>query len=220
MLRVAGVPAPKANYPASPRPAPPSKEKKEQWQSSTQRWKREDWKEKKNEWREKGKPGATGAADGKSQKGKGKDGKDRPKGTRNREEAWGQGSEWKGKIPKGKGKTGKKAEPHAPHAHKIFLPVVDPDPAFGFNGRLIGPNGQNVRHIEETTGAKVVLAGRGSGEYHSDEKLHVLLQCQDAASLAEAVRITTDLVDTICDQYETWSGATTRSEPAAKRAKR
>lgn len=200
-------------------------EKKEQW-NSTQRWKQdEDWKEwKPNEWREKRQAkGATGA-DAKGQKGKAKDG-NWPKGTRNREEVRGQGNDWKGKGARGKGKTGKKVEQHQ---HKIFLEIVDPDPEFNLNGRLLGHNGQNVKHIEETTGARVVLAGRGAGEHQSDEKLHVLLQCKDAASLAEAVRITTDLTDTILDQYTNWRGVTsTRTskkeqtyEPPAKRVKR
>lgn len=95
---------------------------------------------------------------------------------------------------------------HAPslHTHKIFLDIEDPDPSFGLNGRLIGQNGQNVKHIREITGATVNLAGQGSGDGSSDEQLHVLLQSQDAQTLDEAIRVTNDLIDTVLDQYATF----------------
>lgn len=95
---------------------------------------------------------------------------------------------------------------HAPslHTHKIFLDIEDPDPTFGLNGRLIGQNGQNVKHIREITGATVNLAGQGSGEGSSNEQLHVLLQSQDAQTLDEAIRVTNDLIDTVLDQYATF----------------
>eukprot|EP00435_Cladocopium_sp_Y103_P047669 s1542_g14.t1 len=95
---------------------------------------------------------------------------------------------------------------HAPslHTHKIFLDIEDPDPSFGLNGRLIGQNGQNVKHIREITGATVNLAGQGSGEGSSNEQLHVLLQSQDAQTLDEAIRVTNDLIDTVLDQYATF----------------
>ncbi len=89
--------------------------------------------------------------------------------------------------------------------HKIFIDIEDPDPSFNLNTRLVGQNGQNVKHIREITGATVNLSGKGTADRaNADENLHVLLQSHDPHTLDEAVKITNDLIDTVLEQYATF----------------
>eukprot|EP00438_Fugacium_kawagutii_P024913 Skav236061 [mRNA] locus=scaffold2566:173343:174035:+ [translate_table: standard] len=125
------------------------------------------------------------------------------------EEDWGKGTregsgyKWdyqRDPNAKGHSKTAASAAAPTVHTHKIFLDI-DPQPGFGLNGRLIGTNGQNMKHIQSITGAEVKLQGHGSGEHAPTEGLHVLLQSFDAHSLEEAIRVTNDLIDTVLEQY-------------------
>ena len=62
------------------------------------------------------------------------------------------------------------------------LPVeVGGTPHFNLRAKIVGPNGAFVKHIQQETGCRVQLKGKGSGFYEastgveSDEPLHVHL---------------------------------------------
>mmetsp|Transcript_16445 Transcript_16445/g.26745 ORF Transcript_16445/g.26745 Transcript_16445/m.26745 type:complete len:551 (+) Transcript_16445:17-1669(+) len=60
---------------------------------------------------------------------------------------------------------------------KVYVPVRE-YPDVNFIGLLIGPNGQQHRSLEESSGAKISIKGRGSqknGGDEGDEDLHVLI---------------------------------------------
>jgi len=78
---------------------------------------------------------------------------------------------------------------------KVFLPCKK-YPEVNFVGRIIGPRGQTAKQIENATGCKVMIRGKGSmreGDRsprarnqveHLEEDLHVLLHCDDTPDRA------------------------------------
>ncbi|XP_075254122.1 uncharacterized protein LOC142345725 isoform X2 [Convolutriloba macropyga] len=81
---------------------------------------------------------------------------------------------------------------------KIFVPV-DKYPNFNFVGRILGPQGTTAKDIEMFTGCKIMVRGEGSMRdkkkeeqlkgkpnfEHLNEKLHVLIQCEDTHNRGE-----------------------------------
>ncbi|GMS96816.1 hypothetical protein PENTCL1PPCAC_18991, partial [Pristionchus entomophagus] len=65
---------------------------------------------------------------------------------------------------------------------KIFVPV-DKYPRYNFVGRILGPRGMTAKQLEEETGCKIMVRGRGSCR---TEPLHVLIHAEDHADLVEA----------------------------------
>lgn len=64
--------------------------------------------------------------------------------------------------------------------HEKRLPVdVGGTPHFNLRAKIVGPNGAFVKHIQQETGSRVQLKGKGSGFYESstgvesEEPLHV-----------------------------------------------
>ena len=59
---------------------------------------------------------------------------------------------------------------------KIILPK---DNNFNYTGLLIGPKGNSQKQLEEKTGCKITVRGKGSqnqtNDYEDDEDLHVLI---------------------------------------------
>ena len=154
---------------------------------------KEDWKDRRDEWNwEKGQ----GLTKGKSKRDRGGKGKSQGKPLDT---------------------ASSQVQGLGLHTHKIFLDIDSPDPSFGLNGRLIGENGQNVKHIQDITGVTVHLGGQGSGDRASEhEQLHVLLRSGDAPSLEEAIRITNDLLDTVLEQYTAWQGGRAQGQESQK----
>lgn len=64
---------------------------------------------------------------------------------------------------------------------KIFVPV-DKYPRYNFVGRILGPRGMTAKQLEEETGCKIMVRGRGSCR---TEPLHVLIHAEDAADRVE-----------------------------------
>lgn len=75
---------------------------------------------------------------------------------------------------------------------KIYVPVKE-HPDYNFVGRILGPRGMTAKQLEQETGCKIMVRGRGSlrdrkkeeanrgkpNWEHLDDDLHVLVQCED-----------------------------------------
>lgn len=70
---------------------------------------------------------------------------------------------------------------------KIPLPK---DSNFNYSGLLIGPKGNSQKQLEERTGCKILVRGKGSqcqaSEYEEDEDLHVLVLGDNEAQVSKA----------------------------------
>ncbi|CAD5209207.1 unnamed protein product [Bursaphelenchus xylophilus] len=77
---------------------------------------------------------------------------------------------------------------------KVYIPV-DEYPDFNFVGRILGPRGMTAKQLEQETGCKIMIRGKGSvrdrnretarrGKSEQEDNLHVLIQCEDAPNRA------------------------------------
>jgi hypothetical protein len=70
---------------------------------------------------------------------------------------------------------------------KIKLPK---DSNFNYSGLLIGPKGNSQKQLEERTGCKILVRGKGSQcqptDYEDDEELHVLVLGDNEGQVAKA----------------------------------
>ena len=70
---------------------------------------------------------------------------------------------------------------------KIMLPK---DTNFNYSGLLIGPKGNNQKQLEERTGCKIMVRGKGSqcptNDYEDEEDLHALVLGDNEAQVAKA----------------------------------
>ncbi|VDN07814.1 unnamed protein product [Thelazia callipaeda] len=80
---------------------------------------------------------------------------------------------------------------------KIFVPVKE-HPDYNFVGRILGPRGMTAKQLEQETGCKIMVRGKGSMRdkakeeanrgkpnwEHLSEELHVLIQCEDTPNRA------------------------------------
>ncbi|XP_052810086.1 KH domain-containing RNA-binding protein qki.L-like isoform X2 [Mya arenaria] len=81
---------------------------------------------------------------------------------------------------------------------KLFVPVKE-HPDFNFVGRILGPRGMTAKELEQYTGCKVMVRGKGSMRdkakeeqnrgkpnwEHLNEELHVLITVEDTRNRAE-----------------------------------
>lgn len=73
---------------------------------------------------------------------------------------------------------------------KIFIPKNN---TFNYTGFIIGPKGTNQKRLEEETGCKILVRGRGSqkegqpAQADDNEDLHVLVAADDQDTLAKGV---------------------------------
>ncbi|CAI4221441.1 unnamed protein product [Auanema sp. JU1783] len=80
---------------------------------------------------------------------------------------------------------------------KVFVPAKE-HPDYNFVGRILGPRGMTAKQLEQETGCKIMVRGRGSMRdkkkeelnrgkpnwEHLSEELHVLIQCEDTPNRA------------------------------------
>jgi len=79
---------------------------------------------------------------------------------------------------------------------KVYVPV-EQNPTFNFIGRILGPRGMTAKQLEQETGCKIMIRGRGSirdNRFHDkntrptfeemNDRLHVLIQCEDTPNRA------------------------------------
>ena len=64
---------------------------------------------------------------------------------------------------------------------KIYIPdTILGQPGSSFIGKIIGPGGQTQKLLQNKTGCKIAIRGRGSNSRHQDidsfDQLHVLVQ--------------------------------------------
>lgn len=81
---------------------------------------------------------------------------------------------------------------------KIFVPI-DKHPEYNFVGRILGPRGMTAKQLEQETGCKIMVRGKGSMRdrkkeemnrgkanwEHLNEPLHVLITCEDTNERAD-----------------------------------
>ena len=77
---------------------------------------------------------------------------------------------------------------------KITFPVRSD---MNFLGLIIGPKGQTQKAMEQASGARILVRGRGAskeGEEGSDEEMHVLIVADDEQQLSKAEQLVNDLL--------------------------
>ncbi|RNA43088.1 held out wings isoform X3 [Brachionus plicatilis] len=81
---------------------------------------------------------------------------------------------------------------------KLYVPVKD-YPDFNFVGRILGPRGMTAKQLEQETGCKIMVRGKGSMRdkakeeqmkgkpnwEHLNDELHVLVTCEDTKNRAD-----------------------------------
>ncbi|TKR96311.1 hypothetical protein L596_010350 [Steinernema carpocapsae] len=81
---------------------------------------------------------------------------------------------------------------------KVFVPAKE-YPDYNFVGRILGPRGMTAKQLEQETGCKIMVRGKGSMRdkkkeemnrgkanwEHLQEELHVLIQCEDTPNRCE-----------------------------------
>ncbi|XP_045197734.1 protein quaking-B-like isoform X3 [Mercenaria mercenaria] len=83
-------------------------------------------------------------------------------------------------------------------SEKLFVPVKE-HPEFNFVGRILGPRGMTAKELEQYTGCKIMVRGKGSMRdkakeeqnkgkpnwEHLNEELHVLITVEDTRNRSE-----------------------------------
>jgi len=94
-------------------------------------------------------------------------------------------------LPEGSG-------PPVIHSEKVYVPVKE-HPDFNFVGRILGPRGLTAKQLEQETGCKVMVRGKGSMRdkkkeeqnrgkpnwEHLNDELHVLITVEDSENRAK-----------------------------------
>merc|ERR1712117_634344 len=94
-------------------------------------------------------------------------------------------------LPEGSG-------PPVIHSEKVYVPVKE-HPEFNFVGRILGPRGLTAKQLEQETGCKVMVRGKGSMRdkkkeeqnrgkpnwEHLNDELHVLITVEDSENRAQ-----------------------------------
>uniref|UniRef100_K3X5D6 K Homology domain-containing protein n=1 Tax=Globisporangium ultimum (strain ATCC 200006 / CBS 805.95 / DAOM BR144) TaxID=431595 RepID=K3X5D6_GLOUD len=81
---------------------------------------------------------------------------------------------------------------------KVYIPV-DKYPDINFMGLLIGPRGSNQKRMEDESGAKILIRGKGSskdptGDPDENEELHVLITADTDEAIAKAQSAVEDIL--------------------------
>jgi far upstream element-binding protein len=81
---------------------------------------------------------------------------------------------------------------------KVYIPV-DKYPDINFMGLLIGPRGSNQKRMEDESGARILIRGKGSskvptGDPDENEELHVLIQGDTDEAVAKAQSAVEDIL--------------------------
>lgn len=89
---------------------------------------------------------------------------------------------------------------------RVMIEINTPRPPYQIRGFIVGPNGQNVKHIQQQTGCKLQVKGRGSGFIdrntgrEDDVPLHLHMFGPDAEMVKRAKELCLDLVSAVTEQ--------------------
>ena len=92
----------------------------------------------------------------------------------------------------------------------VPLEIEGLDPRFNLSERILSDSGVNAKHFRDEYGAKVYLAGKGSGRLEPDsgresrDPLHVRIECDSRDALEDAIVSVSDLVDHVLGEYYEW----------------
>ncbi|QPG94587.1 hypothetical protein C2857_006441 [Epichloe festucae Fl1] len=113
-----------------------------------------------------------------------------------------------------RGERGERGERDREHGGRRKWPEerisVDLEPIQGFNLRaqIVGHGGSYVKHIQQETGCRVQIKGRGSGylegatNRESDEDMYLHVAGPDATNVEKAKELCEDLIANVKEQYE------------------
>ncbi|KAJ3193240.1 Checkpoint kinase 2 [Irineochytrium annulatum] len=109
-------------------------------------------------------------------------------------------------APQGSSTGGYTGVPRGYASAKYFIDF-EPDRFFNVRAKIVGPQGKYVKHIQQETGAKVFLKGKGSGYEMQNsmeplEGLHLHITGPTEEAVDKAKRLCEDLVDTVKEEYE------------------
>ncbi|KAJ1951905.1 hypothetical protein EC988_003843, partial [Linderina pennispora] len=101
---------------------------------------------------------------------------------------------------------------HERHPRNIYhekIPVgIESERGFNVRAKLIGTGGENMKYIQNTTGARVQVRGRGSGfienatGLESDEDMHLFISAPTEDITLQAMYYSKSLIGTIHEQYK------------------
>lgn len=87
---------------------------------------------------------------------------------------------------------------------KLYIPVQE-HPEINFVGLLLGPRGNTLRQLQEDSGAKLAIRGKGSvkdgkamdtaGAQNTEDKLHVLITADTTAMINKAIKLTNEVIE-------------------------
>lgn len=86
---------------------------------------------------------------------------------------------------------------------KLYIPVQD-YPDINFVGLLLGPRGNTLRQLQEESGAKLAIRGKGSVKDgkamdsvsgQTKDELHVLITADSTAMVNKAIKLTNDVIE-------------------------
>ncbi|KAK4033082.1 putative kh domain-protein [Parachaetomium inaequale] len=98
------------------------------------------------------------------------------------------------------------------------IPIaLEPVPGFNLRAQVVGHGGAYVKHIQQETGCRVQIKGRGSGYMEastgreSDEDMFLHCAGPDAAMVQKAKELCEDLLGNVREQYEEFKSRPPRS---------
>ncbi|KAJ1979326.1 hypothetical protein H4R33_005748 [Dimargaris cristalligena] len=107
---------------------------------------------------------------------------------------------------------------------KVFIGINKPEREFNLKGRIMGPNGAFINHIQDKTKAKIILRGRGSGYIEPTsgteafEAMYLYITCYSPEGIRTAKDLCTDLIKTVTKEYDAFQAAKKQSTGALAQA--
>lgn len=87
---------------------------------------------------------------------------------------------------------------------KLYIPVQE-YPDINFVGLLLGPRGNTLRQLQEESGAKLAIRGKGSvkegkemdlaGSQGNEDSLHVVISADTTAMVNKAIKLTNEVIE-------------------------
>lgn len=89
-------------------------------------------------------------------------------------------------------------------SEKLYIPIKD-YPDINFVGLLLGPRGNTLRQLQEDSGAKLAIRGKGSvkdgklsdpsGARGPEDDLHVLITADTGTKISKAIKLTNEVIE-------------------------